>query len=97
MARRIVRRWALCLQYRQHRHLLTRRLCCAGTSDVEEGAFTRTAPEGIAVLVKEEVLPNSTTFTACWDLAEKMEEWPADKKSPSTETQVRTLRGAAMN
>ena len=60
--------------------------------DIDAGIFTRTAPEGIVVLDKEEVLPTCTTFDACWELAERMENWPADRKCPSTETQVRSSR-----
>ena len=78
------------------RRIADKTACCAAT-DFEEGTFTRTAPEGIAVLDIEEVLPNSATFTAYWHFAEKMVAWPADKKSPSTETQVRTQCSALYN
>ena len=77
----------------QHLHLLT--YVWLRGLDVEKCTFTRTAPEGIAVLAKEEALPNSTIFSACWDLAEKMEKWPTDRNSPNTETQVRMAPGTA--
>lgn len=63
-------------------------------ADADAGLVTRTAPEGINVLDREELLPNFESFEKWWTLAEKIDAWPADQQPPSAETQVRYVHPA---
>jgi hypothetical protein len=67
-----------------------------GTTDVDGRILTRTAPEGIKVLIEEESLPDSKNFEGLWECAKMMAEWPTAKGAPSTETQVQKLCAHAL-
>ena len=63
-------------------------------ADMEKHVFSRSPPDGVTVLNGEELLRvqgKSPTFDALWELTELMEAWPEDRKTPNTETQVRTI------